>query len=259
MTTFNNRSKAKPFTMIDNGIINDSALSMKAKGILMYLLSKPEGWQVYEKDIKNHCTDGRESIKSGIVELINRGYMQRENRRSEDGTFAGYTYAVYDEPIAEPEQFNRDGFSAPDKPQRLNRTGKPVPSNIELSNTELSNTDSSNLKPLVSSDTGYSQDFETWWLSYPSERRRDKQKAYEKYKRAIKTIEPNELLRLTKLYALDKKAIGHNGKFAKMPTTFLNSKTYLDYEGVKDGDGQGHNQAAKHSGSSSDFNRFIAE
>jgi len=87
-------------------------------------------------------------------------------------------------------------------------------------------------KEYVPDGTTTDSDFEKWWSIYPEERKRDKAKAKEKWKVAAKEIGSGELLRLTQLYAADKRAIGKDGKFAKMPTSFLNAKTYLDYKGV---------------------------
>ncbi len=87
-------------------------------------------------------------------------------------------------------------------------------------------------KEYVPDGTPADSEFEEWWSIYPAERRRDKAKAKEKWKKAAKEVGAEELLRMTRLYASDKKAIGTDGGFAKMPITFLNAKTYLDYKGV---------------------------
>lgn len=87
-------------------------------------------------------------------------------------------------------------------------------------------------KEHVPDGTPADSDFEKWWSIYPEERKRDKAKAKEKWKATAREIGADELLRMTQLYAADKRAIGKDGKFAKMPTSFLNAKTYLDYKGV---------------------------
>ena len=69
--------KADPFARIDKIPLNDPRLSYKAKGILAYVLSKPDGWEVNITDLNNHAADGEKSIRSGILELINNKYCQR--------------------------------------------------------------------------------------------------------------------------------------------------------------------------------------
>ena len=58
------------FTVISNKVISNPLLSAKAKGIYIYLQSKPDGWQFYEIEIINNFTDGKRSIRAGIQELI---------------------------------------------------------------------------------------------------------------------------------------------------------------------------------------------
>ena len=87
-----------PFTLVPNHIINAKNLSCKAKAILIYLLSKPENWQVYESDIVKHCRDGKQAIRTGIHELIETGYIRRGQNRMQDGKFGSYEYDVSDNP-----------------------------------------------------------------------------------------------------------------------------------------------------------------
>jgi len=89
--------KSRGFTTIPNALINDSEISFKAKGILIYLLSKPDDWKVYESDIVNHSTDGRDKVRSGIKELLDAGYISRAQTRNESGQFEGIDYEVREE------------------------------------------------------------------------------------------------------------------------------------------------------------------
>ena len=67
---------ADPFARIDKVPINDNKRSFKALGILVYVLSKPDGWQVNIKDLDNHATDGEKAIRSGIKELVDLKYCR---------------------------------------------------------------------------------------------------------------------------------------------------------------------------------------
>lgn len=68
---------ADPFARIDKIPLNDPAISYKAKGILSYILSKPDGWQVNVKDLEKHGTDQDKSIRSGLRELELNQYARR--------------------------------------------------------------------------------------------------------------------------------------------------------------------------------------
>lgn len=86
------------FVTIHKGFITDDRLSAKAKGILLYLLSRPDDWQIYTLEVVKHMNDGQKSINSGINELIKVGYVERSRKRKANGDFNGYDYVVYEKP-----------------------------------------------------------------------------------------------------------------------------------------------------------------
>lgn len=90
------RSKRqRPFTQIDNEIINNSALTWQAKGMLAYLLSKPDGWTFFEDDLVKRSDNGKSSVRSILKELLETGYLIRgERMRDENGYWKGYPYTV---------------------------------------------------------------------------------------------------------------------------------------------------------------------
>lgn len=124
------------FTKIPNHILQDRALSWKAKGLLAFLLSRPNNWRFYLTEIERHSTDGRASLQAGIKELIAAGYIARSERR-EAGKFAGHDYIIADTP----QQKNRSGKPAAGKPQRENRSGKPATTKIDLNKIDLNKID----------------------------------------------------------------------------------------------------------------------
>ena len=69
--------KEKAFAQISNELINNEQLSYKALGILTYILSKPDDWEVYNSDLIREGIDGKESIRTGLLELKEKKYIQR--------------------------------------------------------------------------------------------------------------------------------------------------------------------------------------
>lgn len=67
--------KNKDYSVINNTGLNDPNLSFKAKGILAYLLSKPDDWTCQVQDLSKNSADGRDSIYSGLKELRTNGYL----------------------------------------------------------------------------------------------------------------------------------------------------------------------------------------
>ena len=73
-------------------------LSLQAKGILIYLLTKPKGRKTQLYDIIAHNTNGREVNRSAIRELAAEGYMKLINNARENGKYCGSYYEFYDTP-----------------------------------------------------------------------------------------------------------------------------------------------------------------
>ena len=97
--------KKDNFTIICNDLINDSCLSAKSKGILIYLLSKPLEWNANIKDISNHFTDGIDAVKSSLNELEKNHYLHRTRIRTDKGTFKTL-YDVYMDKKSNPKNLN---------------------------------------------------------------------------------------------------------------------------------------------------------
>ncbi|HBC4234375.1 TPA: phage protein [Staphylococcus aureus] len=98
MATFRVYKESGNFVTVHKDFIHDSNISWKAKGILLYLLSRPDNWQIYETELEQHSTDGLSGLKSGIKELEEIGYIQRSRKRDKSGRLNGYEYLVYEQP-----------------------------------------------------------------------------------------------------------------------------------------------------------------
>jgi hypothetical protein len=90
--------KNNPYVMIDRRIIDNKDLSFKAKGILTYLLSRPDGWEVNLVDLANRGTEGLSAIKSGVKELKDAGYIKHSRIRSATGKLGTVIWEVYEAP-----------------------------------------------------------------------------------------------------------------------------------------------------------------
>jgi len=126
-----------PYVIIDRRPIDNPKLSFKAKGILTYLLSRPDGWEVNLVDLANRSTEGLSAIKSGVKELKKAGHLKHAGTRSVDGQFGTVVWEVYEAPQVDNQLVDQPqvgvspqvGFVSPqvekpqaDKPQADNRT-----------------------------------------------------------------------------------------------------------------------------------------
>lgn len=73
------------FTIVPNQAINDK-LSWAARGMLLYLCSKPDDWEVNITDLVNQTTgsarrSGRDAVRKIMDELVECGYMRKTQER----------------------------------------------------------------------------------------------------------------------------------------------------------------------------------
>lgn len=89
----------KNYTVVNNFICKDSRLSWKAKGIWLYAFSRPDDWSFHTNDLINQSTDGEDSVRSGLKELENTGYLRMSRIRNSDGTLGGTEWIFHELPI----------------------------------------------------------------------------------------------------------------------------------------------------------------
>lgn len=111
------KNAGNPFVMIDRRPIENQNLSWKAKGILTYLLSRPDNWTVRLGDLANRSTDGVTAIRAALKELTKAGHLTRREER-EGGRFKQYVLIVHEVPVRTPHA----GKPHAEKPQAENLT-----------------------------------------------------------------------------------------------------------------------------------------
>ena len=98
MSKITRQKRKDNFTVVNNDILQNSKLSWAAKGMLVYLLHLPDGWQINVADLWNRSKNGRDATAAIIKELIHAGYVTRTKVKGEKNLFKGYDYTVSDEP-----------------------------------------------------------------------------------------------------------------------------------------------------------------
>lgn len=120
--------KEKEFAQISNKLINNRELSYKALGILTYILSKPDDWEVYMSDLMREGVDGEKSVRSGLKELINHKYIQRYRvYNKETGKVNHWETLVSEEPFKDDEL-----ISSVKEKYLLNENGEIINRKIKL-------------------------------------------------------------------------------------------------------------------------------
>ena len=88
------------FTTVQNQFIDDERLSFQAKGIMIYVLSKPDHWRISERSLAAIGPDGRHTVRGALKELEQAGYIRRTRMRLENGTFE-WQQTLYETPVTD--------------------------------------------------------------------------------------------------------------------------------------------------------------
>lgn len=105
----------KNFVILNKLFLEDKRLSFKSKGILTYLLSKPDDWTVRVHDLISSSADGESAVRSALRELEKYGYYKKFPVRTEDGAkidhWESVVYELPKESETEEQQEQKSGDS----------------------------------------------------------------------------------------------------------------------------------------------------
>ena len=168
--------------------------------------------------------DGQTSIRTGLTNLEQFGYLIRERER-DGGKLGAVVWTLYDTPYFD--------FPSVDNPSVENpHVEKPHVENQLQSNTKQSNTNQSIKKEDI-------YPFDEFWKAYP------KKKAKEAARKAWIKLKPNETLGKEIIQAVIETAktkdwIKENGKYIPYPATYLNGKRWEDERNDANGQNTGN-------------------
>lgn len=106
--------KDENYFQVHNEPFNDDTLSWEARGMLGYLLSKPNDWAVRTNDLIKRSPAGRKKTQRIINELKERGYMRRFAESDGRGGIRWVT-EVYERKALNPDQSFDGPLSCPVK------------------------------------------------------------------------------------------------------------------------------------------------
>jgi hypothetical protein len=171
-------------------------------------------------DIQKVAGVGRDKAYSMVRELIDSGWIKREEYRDETGTYRKHEYVVSEwaeNPINDP---------LPEKPD----TAKPDTVEPDPVNTHL--TKNGNIPRTESTKNSvYDEDFEGFWKAYP---KRDggnpKPDAFKAWKRAVKKASVEEIMRGVEGYRKHCDEKNKTGtEFVKQSASWLNGELWTSF------------------------------
>lgn len=214
MAILRNASRGK-YTVLNNGIFRNENLSAKSLGILAKMLSLPDNWEFSETGL---CSifkkDGRDSIRSGLKELEENGYLVRSRVRDESGKLTSAEWIVSDQPMLENPML--------ENPMLKNRTQY---NTKEFITQEFITKDIPPISPKGEKDC--SDLFNQFWTAYPKHiAKQSAVKAFEKLKPDEKLLEA--MLKAIARQKESKQWEKDGGVFIPYPATWLNQRRWED-------------------------------
>lgn len=209
------RERHERWTTVDKAVVNDSRLSFRARGVLVWLLDKPDDWRIRSTSIAEHGTEGRDAIRAAMVELETLGYLVRSRLNGADGKW--HTEILIREELSTPPVEGWKSAPKPENQASVNQASvfqalKEVP----IPSTEKD----------VRAFDEYPSSFERFWRNYP--RRTGKRAAFKEWERAKKRATEAAILDGARLYAEVVVATKIETKYVKHPERWLRSDGWLD-------------------------------
>ena len=91
--------KVNNYTIMSNHHLIDPELSFKAKGLMSYMLSRPDNWDFTIEGLAHQNKEGADAIARIIRELEEQGYIIRCWVRNQAGKFTDMEYKILECPL----------------------------------------------------------------------------------------------------------------------------------------------------------------
>jgi hypothetical protein len=220
------------FTIVSNSWARDIRLSYKARGLLLTLSSHAVGFEVTLEHLVDTSPDGRDAVRTGLIELVDAGYMLRRDRtRNEQGQLKGPDWELVD-PAADnpprpaaapPGNTAPEEAAAADSPTSDNPTlGEPTladPTQRRLGTKKTTTTeDELHARRQTKADL-----FVAFYTDYP--RHVGRQAARRAWDRAVRTVDPFTIIDGARRFAADP---NRDPQYTPHPATWLNAGRWED-------------------------------
>lgn len=123
----------RDFTVIRNEVLNRTDMSLRAKGLYCFLMSKPDGWQISYRGLCTQLKEGKDAVIATMKELSALGYTSR-NRTNGLGGKLKWETIVSDIPLNDQNADQEPCAASP-------CAGKPSMVNPPQVNTNIVNTE----------------------------------------------------------------------------------------------------------------------
>lgn len=199
------------YTVVPNSLLRDKRISIRDIGLLVYMLSLPDGWQFSVAGLSEVLPlDGKDAVAKSLTSIEAAGYLSRERTRGTGGKLGPVIWTVSDVPSPQPV--------LPDTVLPDTDSPHPVkqPQRKYISNKEPIKENKYSIRR--------KNDFDLFWSSYPKKvGKKAAQKAFSHVKVPVETL----------LTAIERQKCSaqwsrDNGQYIPNPATWLNQGRWED-------------------------------
>ena len=221
-----------PYTVIGNHILQNDNLSLTARGLLAYLISKPPDFQIRVDQLRDHFQEGRRRVTNALEELKESGFLKKQQIRNDKGQVKSWQWIISQEPQNPDVQMSTSSHleNEPEKPDVQMSTSSHVDNYINKRNKD----EIKYYEEIKEIDPP----FEIWWKAWrasvkdlptgnavnPPGKKAPARKAYES---VAKKISSEKIDLATKHYLQELKSSGQSNCHA---STFLNLDNVEQYQ-----------------------------
>ena len=212
MTIIRSPRVQRDFTIISNSVCLDTRLSMRALGLLVRLLCRPDNWQTNSETLAREFDCGRDQIRGVLKELSDAGYMRLEKSQNARGHWESRWF-VLEEPAGD------DQPSTPKPEPGKQGFGGSGP----ITRTDLPRTDNNPQPPKGAGVEG----FALFWSEYPKKVGKDA--AQSAWARKVKTQDTiKAIMQAVQEQRRSEAWTKDNGQYIPNPATWLNQGRWKD-------------------------------
>lgn len=96
--------KKENYYIVEKRVREDARLSWAARGLLIFLLGKPDDWtitvpQLVAETENTNKPSGRDAVYAIINELKQFGYIKKTALRNGDGKYTSSGYLIFERPL----------------------------------------------------------------------------------------------------------------------------------------------------------------
>lgn len=96
------KGRRKGYAIVYRDVAQDSRLSLKARGLFLLMQSLPEDWNYTISGLASVAGTGKDQIRAALRELMETGYLIKEQSHDGGGKFSGNVYILQEEaPLSE--------------------------------------------------------------------------------------------------------------------------------------------------------------